>query len=249
MQIAGRFLDAAIIDNRRIDRLGERCIERPAAAEAPADILTTNVVRVGDEAPPAGLTADSMTASQRQLLEALVRVYIERLPEAVADVELARLQPAEMMAARFAWAGAEERGGPHYYRVQTTTFLAALRTSGMTAPLVVDRAINGDLFLAWVTQHLAPTLHENDVVIMDNLSAHKVAGMREAIESAGASDVLTAVQSGLEPDREHVFKVQVVLEISGRPNSRRLVENVRRFDRYVRGNRMLKLLPPLRAPL
>jgi hypothetical protein len=94
------------------------------AAEAPADILTTNVVRVGDEAPPAGLTADSMTASQRQLLEALVRVYIERLPEAVADVELARLQPAEMMAARFAWAGAEERGGPHYYRVQSTTFLA-----------------------------------------------------------------------------------------------------------------------------
>mgnify|MGYP006419515285 CR=1 FL=1 len=136
-----------------------------------------------------------------------------------------------------------------YGHWKTTTFLAALRTSGMTAPLVVDRAINGDLFLAWVTQHLAPTLHENDVVIMDNLSAHKVAGMREAIESAGASDVLTAVQSGLEPDREHVFKVQVVLEISGRPNSRRLVENVRRFDRYVRGNRMLKLLPPLRAPL
>ncbi len=69
---------------------------------------------------------------------------------------------------------------------KTTTFLAALRTSGMTAPLVVDGAINGDVFLAWVTQHLAPTLREGDVVIMDNLSAHKVAGVREVIEAVGA---------------------------------------------------------------
>ena len=69
---------------------------------------------------------------------------------------------------------------------KTTTFLAGLRTTGMTAPLVVDGAINGDVFLAWVTQHLAPTLCEGDVVIMDNLSAHKVAGVREAIESVGA---------------------------------------------------------------
>jgi hypothetical protein len=94
------------------------------AAEAPADILTTNVVRVGDEAPPAGLTAAAMTPDQRQLLEALVRVYIERLPESVADIEWPRRQPGELLAARFAWAGAEKRGAPHYYRVQSTTFLA-----------------------------------------------------------------------------------------------------------------------------
>ncbi|MDA0334158.1 MAG: DUF3500 domain-containing protein [bacterium] len=92
--------------------------------DAPGDILTTNVVHVGDEAPPAGLTAAAMTVGQRQLLERLVRVYVERLPEAVAQIELARLQPAQMLAASFAWAGAEERGGPHYYRVQSTTFLA-----------------------------------------------------------------------------------------------------------------------------
>jgi hypothetical protein len=94
------------------------------ASEAPADILTTNVVRVGDEAPPAGLAAADMTAGQRQLLDAVVRVYVERLPEAMAEVEWTRLQAADMAAAYFAWAGPVERGGPHYYRVQSTTFLA-----------------------------------------------------------------------------------------------------------------------------
>jgi transposase len=69
---------------------------------------------------------------------------------------------------------------------KTTTFLAALRTTGLTAPLVVDGAINGELFLGWVRQHLVPTLHPGDIVVMDNLSAHKVAGVREAIAAAGA---------------------------------------------------------------
>ena len=69
---------------------------------------------------------------------------------------------------------------------KTTTFLAALRTSGLTAPLVIDGAINGELFLAYVQQHLAPTLREGDIVIMDKLSAHKVTGVREAITAVGA---------------------------------------------------------------
>lgn len=70
---------------------------------------------------------------------------------------------------------------------KTTTFVAALRAGGMTAPTVVDGAINGRVFLAYVRQQLAPTLREGDVVVMDNLSAHKVAGVREAVEAAGAS--------------------------------------------------------------
>ncbi len=64
--------------------------------------------------------------------------------------------------------------------------MAALRTTGLTAPLVVDGAINGELFLGWVTHHLFPTLQPGDVVVMDNLGAHKVAGVREAITDAGA---------------------------------------------------------------
>ena len=71
-------------------------------------------------------------------------------------------------------------------RWETTTFLGALRVVGFTAPLTIDGPINGVIFLAWVEQHLAPTLSAGDVVIMDNLSSHKVGGVREAIESTGA---------------------------------------------------------------
>ena len=70
---------------------------------------------------------------------------------------------------------------------KTTTFLAAMRHDSITAPLVLDGAINGPAFLAWVKQFLVPTLSPGDRVIMDNLSSHKVAGVREAIEGAGAS--------------------------------------------------------------
>lgn len=70
---------------------------------------------------------------------------------------------------------------------KTTTFLAALRTSGLTAPLVIDGAVNGELFLAYVAQQLAPTLRPGDIVIMDNLSSHKRAGVRETIEKVGAT--------------------------------------------------------------
>ena len=69
---------------------------------------------------------------------------------------------------------------------KTTTFLAAFRTTGLTAPLVVDGAINGAIFLAYVQQHLVPTLKQGDIVIMDNLSAHKVAGVERSIEAVGA---------------------------------------------------------------
>lgn len=70
---------------------------------------------------------------------------------------------------------------------KTTTFLAALRTTGLTAPLVIDGAVNGALFLAYVRQQLVPTLRAGDIVVLDNLSAHKVAGVRAAIESVGAA--------------------------------------------------------------
>ena len=71
-------------------------------------------------------------------------------------------------------------------RWETTTFVGALRAAGFVAPLTVDGPINGRIFLAWVEQHLVPTLSAGDVVVMDNLSSHKVSGVREAIESAGA---------------------------------------------------------------
>lgn len=69
---------------------------------------------------------------------------------------------------------------------KTTTFLAALRTSGLTAPLVIDGAVNGEIFLAYVRQQLVPTLRPGDVVILDNLSSHKRLGIRQAIAEVGA---------------------------------------------------------------
>jgi transposase len=69
---------------------------------------------------------------------------------------------------------------------KTTTFVAALRADGMVAPTVIDGAVTGDLFVAYVAQQLVPALRPGDVVVMDNLACHKRAGVRAAVEAAGA---------------------------------------------------------------
>ena len=69
---------------------------------------------------------------------------------------------------------------------QTTTFVAALRHRQLTAPMVVDGPMDGELFLAWVEQFLCPTLQTGDIVILDNLSSHKVEGVQQAIAAVGA---------------------------------------------------------------
>ncbi|ATR19344.1 IS630 family transposase (plasmid) [Roseomonas sp. FDAARGOS_362] len=69
---------------------------------------------------------------------------------------------------------------------KTTTFIAGLRNSGMVAPMVLDGPINGAAFQAYVDQVLVPELAPGDIVIMDNLGSHKGAGVRAAIEAAGA---------------------------------------------------------------
>ncbi|WP_205837129.1 IS630 family transposase [Neorhizobium sp. T6_25] len=78
------------------------------------------------------------------------------------------------------------RAGVPHGHWKTTTFTGALRLTGMTAPFVYDGAMNGNVFLAYVEQVLVPTLQVGDVVVMDNLPAHKTSGVRDAIERAGA---------------------------------------------------------------
>ena len=68
----------------------------------------------------------------------------------------------------------------------TTTFVAGLRNTGMVAPMVLDGPLDGGLFQAYVDQVLVPELRPGDVVVMDNLGSHKGAGVRAAIEAAGA---------------------------------------------------------------
>lgn len=70
---------------------------------------------------------------------------------------------------------------------KTLTFIAALRCDRMTAPMMIEGAINGATFLAYIEQCLAPTLKRGDIVVMDNVATHRVAGVREAVEAAGAT--------------------------------------------------------------
>jgi transposase len=70
---------------------------------------------------------------------------------------------------------------------KTTTFTAGLRSDGLVAPFVLDGPMDGDAFRAYVEQLLSPELRPGDLVIMDNLPAHKVHGVREAIEAVGAN--------------------------------------------------------------
>ena len=107
-----------------------------------------------------------------------------------------------------------------------TTFVAALRQDGLTAPMVVDGSINGELFLAYVGQILVPTLKEGDIVVMDNLSCHKVAGVREAIEAAKATLVyLPPYSPDLNPIEMAFAKVKALL----RALEARTVEAVEAF--------------------
>ena len=70
---------------------------------------------------------------------------------------------------------------------KTLTFVAGLRKNGMIAPFVIEGAIDGPMFLAYVKQCLAPQLKKGDIVVMDKLSVHEVAGVEEAIKAAGAT--------------------------------------------------------------
>jgi len=69
---------------------------------------------------------------------------------------------------------------------KTMTFIAALRCDAVTAPFVLDGPINGESFLAYVEQVLAPTLKPGDIVVMDNLGSHKGAAINKAIRATGA---------------------------------------------------------------
>lgn len=95
---------------------------------------------------------------------------------------------------------------------KTTTFIGALRSDGLTAPAVIDGAVNGEAFLAYVEQVLVPTLKPGDIVVLDNLSSHKVAGVREAIEAAGAElRYLPPYSPDLNPIEQLFAKLKALL--------------------------------------
>jgi transposase len=99
-----------------------------------------------------------------------------------------------------------------YGNWKTTTFIAALRHDRVTAPFVLEGAMNGETFRAYVEQILAPTLKSGDIVFMDNVPVHKVAGVQEAIERRGTILVyLPAYSPDFNPIEQVFAKLKAVL--------------------------------------
>ncbi len=95
---------------------------------------------------------------------------------------------------------------------KTTTFIGGLRLTGMTAPMVLDGPMTGAWFLAYVEQVLVPTLSPGDIVVLDNLAAHKNASARAAVEAAGATLVfLPPYSPDLNPIENAFAKLKAML--------------------------------------
>jgi transposase len=95
---------------------------------------------------------------------------------------------------------------------KTITLVAGLRSKGMVAPFVADGSMNGAIFLAYVEQCLVPILKKRDVVIMDNLACHKVPGVVEAIDAAGAKALyLPPYSPDLNPIEQVFSKLKALL--------------------------------------
>ena len=93
-----------------------------------------------------------------------------------------------------------------------TTFVAGLRCDAVTAPFVIDRPMNGLIFRTYLEHCLIPTLTPGDIVIMDNLPAHKVAGVRETIEAVGARLVyLPPYSPDFNPIEQFFAKLKALL--------------------------------------
>ena len=102
------------------------------------------------------------------------------IDETAASTKMARLHGRAPQGERL-------RAGVPHGHWKTVTFVGALRLSGMAAPMILDGPITAEWFLAYVEQVLVPTLRPGDIVILDNLAAHKGKPVQQAIEAADAS--------------------------------------------------------------
>jgi transposase len=119
------------------------------------------------------------------------------------------------MARRYGWApqGERCRASVPFGHWKTTTLIAALRFDRVDAPMTIDGALDGDSFLAYVEQVLAPTLSAGETVVMDNIPVHKVAGVREAIAAKGAGVLhLPAYSPDFNPIEKSFSKIKSILQ-------------------------------------
>jgi transposase len=119
--------------------------------------------------------------------------------------------------------GKRLRGATPHGHWKITTFTAGLTSTGMIAPMVLDGPMNGASFKAYVNQVLVPVLKQGDIVVMDNLSAHKSEDIRSAIEAAGAElRYLPPYSPDLNPIEQAFSKLKAHL----RKHKERSVENL-----------------------
>ena len=119
------------------------------------------------------------------------------------------------MARRFGRAPCGERcrASVPFGHWKTTTLIAALRVDRIDAPMTIDGALDGRSFLAYVEQVLAPTLRAGEIVVLDNVSTHKVVGVREAIEAKGAKVLyLPPYSPDFNPIEKSFSKSKSILE-------------------------------------
>jgi transposase len=163
-------------------------------------------VRAAEQERPDVAAARARWKSDQAALDPAKLVFID---ETGASTKMARLY------------GRAKRGRRAVGRVpwghwKTVTFVAGLRRDAITAPFVIDCPMNGVIFVEYIRQCLAPTLSPDDIVIMDNLSAHKVDEVREIIEAAGAelrylppySPDLNPIEQGFATLKAHLRKAK-----------------------------------------
>jgi transposase len=110
---------------------------------------------------------------------------------------------------------------------QTTTFIASLRHHQLTAPIMLDGPMDGELFLAWVERFLCPTLHPADIVVLDNLSSHKVDGVRQAIDAVGATVLyLPPYSPDLNPIEKFFSKLKTLLRKAAKRSTEALWKEI-----------------------
>ncbi len=130
---------------------------------------------------------------------------------------------------------------------KTTTFTAGMRLNGLSAPMVLEGPMTGAAFRAYIEQVLVPTLKPGDVVIMDNLPAHKVSGVKEAIEAAGATRLfLPSYSPDFNPIEQAFAKLKAQLRKAAARTVDALWAAIAHAIELLYTHRMRKLLQQLR---
>lgn len=137
--------------------------------------------------------------------------------ETAASTKMARLRGRSLRGERLSGGRSSGPWEDHHIHGRP----AAGRLGGLAALMLLDGPMNGSAFLAYAQQVRAPELRPGDIVVVDNLPAHKISGVREVIEKVGAAPVPAAILARLQPDRDGFLEAQGSPEKGCNPNHRR----------------------------